>query len=121
MNTERDESRTAASGVEASCGAATTLAVNGLTLDIAEWKGWGEPVFRHPPVDPWPFLPAVTCPTLVIHGEQSAVMDRAAAERVAAAVPRAAVTTLPGAFHHLVLDAPEAFVNAVDEWKRGQP
>lgn len=76
-------------------------------------------VFGHPPVDPWPVLPGVRCPTLVIHGEGSGVMDRAAAERVAAAVPGARVITVPGAFHHLVLDAPDALAAAVDGWLRG--
>ena len=70
-------------------------------------------VFLHPPVDPWPVLSEVTCPTLVIHGEKSAVMDRPAAERVAASLARGVVATLPGAWHHLVLDAPEGFVKAV--------
>lgn len=73
-------------------------------------------VFGHPPVDPWPVLPGIRCPTLVIHGEGSRVMDRAAAERVGEAIPQATVATLPGAFHHLVLDQPEAFAAAVDEW-----
>ncbi|OGK80992.1 MAG: hypothetical protein A2X52_09355 [Candidatus Rokubacteria bacterium GWC2_70_16] len=73
-------------------------------------------VFRHPPVDPWPVLPGIRCPTLVIHGEGSRVMGRAAAERVGEAIPQATVATLPGAFHHLVLDQPEAFSAAVDEW-----
>lgn len=71
-------------------------------------------VFLHPPVDPWPFLPAIACPALVIHGEGSALMDRAAAGRVASAIPRGTAVTLADTFHHLVLDAPEAFVAAVD-------
>jgi pimeloyl-ACP methyl ester carboxylesterase len=73
-------------------------------------------VFAHPPVDPWPVLPRIACPVLVIHGEGSTLMDRAAAARVAAAVPRGTAATLPGAFHHLVLDAPEAFARAADDW-----
>ena len=73
-------------------------------------------VFLHPPVDPWPVLPRVACPALVIHGGASGLMDRAAAERVAAAIPRGTARTLPGAHHHLVLDAPEAFVAVVDGW-----
>ena len=43
-------------------------------------------------------------------------MGRAAAERVAAAIPRASVATLPGGFHHLALDAPGDFAAAIDEW-----
>lgn len=73
-------------------------------------------VFGHPPVDPWPVLPGIRCPTLVIHGEASRVMDRAAAERVAAAIPGARAITLPGAFHHLVLDAPDVVAATVDGW-----
>ena len=77
-------------------------------------------VFLHPPVDPWPFLPAIACPALVIHGERSALMDRAAAGRVASAIPRGTAVTLPNTFHHLVLDAPEAFAAAVDAWMAGE-
>ncbi len=73
-------------------------------------------VFLHPPVDPWPVLPGVACPALVIHGESSSIMDRAAAEKVALALPRGTARTLPGAHHHLLLDAPEGFVAAVAEW-----
>ncbi|MFQ5848019.1 MAG: alpha/beta fold hydrolase [Candidatus Methylomirabilales bacterium] len=73
-------------------------------------------VFLHPPVNPWPFLPAVVCPTLVIHGEGSTIMDRRAAERVAAAVGRGSVVTLTGTFHHLMLDDPAGFVAVVDGW-----
>ena len=81
------------------------------------WRlGFDRAVFRHPPVDPWAFLPRIGCPVLVIHGEGSALMDRAAAARVATAIPRGTPSTLPGAFHHLVLDAPAAFATAVDAW-----
>lgn len=45
-------------------------------------------VFLHPPPDPWPFLPSVTAPTLVVRGAGSIVMSRDAAERVATAVQR---------------------------------
>jgi pimeloyl-ACP methyl ester carboxylesterase len=51
----------------------------------------------------------------VIHGEGSVIMDRKAAERVAAAVRRGTLVSLPGAFHHLVLDDPAGFVTAVDD------
>ncbi len=76
-------------------------------------------VFGHPPVDPWPVLPGIRCPTLVIHGEGSRVMNRAEAGRVAAAIPRASVVTLAGAYHHLVLDAPAPFAAAVDHFIAG--
>jgi pimeloyl-ACP methyl ester carboxylesterase len=80
------------------------------------WPAFDRAVCQHPPVEPWPVLPAIGCPALVIHGEKSARMDRAAAARVAVAIPRGAAATLPGACHHLQLDAPEAFAAAVDAW-----
>lgn len=97
------------------------LGERGVREDAGRWRlAFDQGVFGHPPVDPWPLLPGIRCPTLVIHGEASRVMDRPAAERVAAAVPGAGVLTLPGAFHHLVLDAPEAFAAAVDGWLSAQ-
>ena len=47
-------------------------------------------VFLHPPVDPWPFLPRIACPALVMSGEHSAVMNDETCRRVAAAIPAAA-------------------------------
>jgi pimeloyl-ACP methyl ester carboxylesterase len=38
------------------------------------------------------------------------------AERMLAALPRASLVEIPGAFHHLVLDAPDAFVRALDDF-----
>lgn len=73
-------------------------------------------VFLHPPVDPWPFLGDVRAPTLVVRGEGSAVMDRAAAARVALALERGRVAELAGAFHHLILDDPAEFARVVENW-----
>jgi pimeloyl-ACP methyl ester carboxylesterase len=73
-------------------------------------------VFLHPRPDPWPFLPRVESPMLVVRGEGSPVMSREAAERVAATVKHGTVAELPGAFHHLVLDDPAGFVARVESW-----
>jgi pimeloyl-ACP methyl ester carboxylesterase len=73
-------------------------------------------VFLHPPVDPWPFLPAVTCPTLVVRGAGSSVMSGEDASRVARAVQRGHVEEVPGAYHHLVVDHPVGFVAVLDGW-----
>jgi len=73
-------------------------------------------VFLHPRPDPWPFLPRVVCPLLVIRGEGSTVMTREAAERVAGAAPHGTVVELPGAHHHLILDDPAGFVARVESW-----
>ena len=70
----------------------------------------------HPPIDPWPALPAVRCPTLVVRGEHSPLMDRAQMLRVATTVARGQFAEIPGAYHHLVLDDPPAFAAMVERW-----
>jgi pimeloyl-ACP methyl ester carboxylesterase len=75
-------------------------------------------VFLHPPVDPWPFLPRIACPALVVHGERSTVMDAATCGRVAAAIPLGRAATLPGAHHHLIVEEPERFSRMVADWHR---
>jgi pimeloyl-ACP methyl ester carboxylesterase len=71
------------------------------------------------PVDTWSLLERIMAPTLIVRGELSPVLPRELAERVQAAIPGAVLTMIPGAHHHLVLDAPEAFVRVLDEYLRG--
>src|SRR5262245_43408610 len=71
------------------------------------------------PIDTWALLERIAAPTLIVRGELSPVLPRELAERVRAAIPLAAVTEIPGAYHHLVLDAPEAFVRVLDGYLRG--
>lgn len=79
-----------------------------------EWRFAFDPaVFLHPPVDPWPVLPQIACPALVVRGAGSTLMTRDAAEKVAAALPRGCFAEIPGAYHHLNVDAPEAFARVV--------
>ncbi|MBI4422874.1 MAG: alpha/beta hydrolase [Elusimicrobia bacterium] len=71
------------------------------------WRfDWRAYAVRYVPV--WPILPAVAVPALAVRGERSAVMSREQLQRLAAALPRARAEELPGAHHHLPLDAPEA-------------
>jgi pimeloyl-ACP methyl ester carboxylesterase len=65
------------------------------------------------PVDAWPLLPRVAARTLVVRGEHSPIMTRDIAERMQTLLPDASVVEIPGAYHHLVLDAPEAFTRAL--------
>jgi pimeloyl-ACP methyl ester carboxylesterase len=78
-------------------------------------------VFRHPRPDPWPFVPRIACPALVIRGAGSTVMTREAAERVAAAMRRGTAAELPGTFHHLIVDDPAGFVARVASWLAALP
>ena len=73
-------------------------------------------VFLHPRPDPWLFLPNVVCPTLVMRGSESPVMDREAWQRVTLAVRRGQFAELKNAFHHLILDDPPGFVARVEKW-----
>lgn len=76
-------------------------------------------VFLHPPVDPWPFLPHVRCPALVVRGQESRVMDREGWQRVAQALRRGHAGELKNAHHHLILDDPPGFVALVTTWLAG--
>jgi pimeloyl-ACP methyl ester carboxylesterase len=71
------------------------------------------------PTDTWALLERIVAPTLIVRGELSPVLPQELADRVRAAIPRAVVTEIPGAYHHLVLDAPEAFVRVLDGYLRG--
>lgn len=74
-------------------------------------------VFLHPPPDPFRFLDDVRAPTLVVRGAGSVVMSADEADAVAAAVQRGEAAEVPDAFHHLVLDAPDAFAQLVLGWE----
>jgi pimeloyl-ACP methyl ester carboxylesterase len=71
------------------------------------------------PVDTWALLERIVAPTLIVRGELSPVLPRDLAERVQAAIPGAVLTMIPSTHHHLVLDAPEAFVGVLDGYLRG--
>lgn len=68
------------------------------------------------PVDCWPLLPRVTAPALVVRGELSPILPAEMAARLGAAIPRAEVVEIKGAYHHLTLDAPEAFTRVLDRF-----
>ena len=77
-------------------------------------------VFLHPPPDPWPFLPRITSPVLVIRAEGSPIMSGQTARRVAAAVREGTAVELAGTFHHLIVDDPAGFVALVRSWLDGR-
>jgi pimeloyl-ACP methyl ester carboxylesterase len=76
-------------------------------------------VFLHSPIDPWPFLPGVGCPTLVVRGERSPLMDRDQWLRVTTAVQHGQFAEMRAAAHHLILDDPPQFVSIVERWLAG--
>ena len=73
-------------------------------------------VFAHARPDAWPILPGVACPTLVVRGAGSPIMDKEAWLRVATSVQRGQFAEVKGAYHHLILDDPAQFVSIVTGW-----
>ena len=70
------------------------------------------------PVHCWPLLPRVSAPTLIVRGEHSTVLPREMASRMVETVAHAELVEIPGAYHHLTLDAPDAFSAALDAFLR---
>jgi pimeloyl-ACP methyl ester carboxylesterase len=68
------------------------------------------------PVDCWPLLPRITVPTLVIRGEHSTILDRDVALRMTKVLPAATFEEIPGAHHHVTLDAPRAVAECLLTW-----
>ena len=73
-------------------------------------------VFAHAHPDAWPLLPGVVCPTLVVRGEGSRIMDRDAWLRVATAVQRGQFAEVKDAWHHLILNDPAVFCSIATTW-----
>jgi pimeloyl-ACP methyl ester carboxylesterase len=65
------------------------------------------------PADGWQLVPRIGAPTLVVRGELSPILTRPMAERLRDEIRGARLVEISGAFHHLLLDQPEAFVREV--------
>ena len=68
------------------------------------------------PVDGWSLVRAIAAPTLVVRGERSPILPRPMADRLVAQVPAARLVEVPDAYHHLVLDQPQAFARALGDF-----
>ena len=69
---------------------------------------------RRRPTDGWLLLARIVAPTLLVRGEHSPVLPREMAAEMLGRLPRARLVEIPGAYHHLVLDAPLPFVKVLD-------
>jgi pimeloyl-ACP methyl ester carboxylesterase len=65
-------------------------------------------------VDAWPLLGRITAPTLIVRGALSPILPVDMAERMRETIPDAALVEIAGAYHHLVLDEPDAFARALE-------
>jgi pimeloyl-ACP methyl ester carboxylesterase len=68
--------------------------------------------------NPWTYLPAVTCPTLVIRGKESNLFSREAASQLVAALPTATLVEMPGT-HNLALEHPDEVEALIAGWLTG--
>jgi len=73
------------------------------------------------PIDGWELLHKITAPTLLVRGDLSPIMPKEMADRMEAAIPNARLVTMPGVYHHLVLDAPEAFARILADFLQELP
>jgi 3-oxoadipate enol-lactonase len=67
------------------------------------------------------FLPHITCPTLVIVGEEDHTTPPAEARLIAQGIAEAKLAVIPGAGHISNLEQPEEFNKAVGEFAAGLP
>lgn len=61
----------------------------------------------------WERLASISCPTLVLRGEESDLLSSEAAGQITAAIPNATLVEIPGAGHSIHSDAPDLFREAV--------
>jgi pimeloyl-ACP methyl ester carboxylesterase len=71
---------------------------------------------RRRPTDGWALLGRITAQTLLVRGEHSPILPREMAPEMIARLAHARLVEIPGAYHHLVLDAPGAFARALEDF-----
>ncbi len=67
-------------------------------------------------IDWWGVLQTIPVPTLVLRGEESMILDREVAERMAQQLPRGKFVEIPRAVHTLHEDNPEAVLAALKQF-----
>jgi pimeloyl-ACP methyl ester carboxylesterase len=67
-------------------------------------------------IDWWAILRAIPVPTLVLRGEESPILDRDVAERMARELPKGRFVEIPRAVHTLHEDNPDAVLTALREF-----
>ena len=70
------------------------------------------------PIVLWLLLRRIAAPTLVVRGERSIILPRPMAERMVSVIPSARLDEIPGAHHHVTLDAPDAVARTLLAWLR---
>jgi pimeloyl-ACP methyl ester carboxylesterase len=68
-----------------------------------------------------PDITQVAVPTLLVHGENDAIVPVELAKAVAAAIPGAEIVVLPGAGHVPTMTQPETVVAEIERWTASLP
>ena len=79
---------------------------------------WGAQAAAGAGFDVWDSVPEISVPTLVLTGEEDAVVDPRNSELLAARIPGARLERFPGAGHLFFWEQPERFVEVVTEFLR---
>jgi pimeloyl-ACP methyl ester carboxylesterase len=68
------------------------------------------------PLDLWPMLPRITCPTLLLRGEESPVLRQSVAEEMVKHMPAARLRVISHAGHGVGLDNPSEFQTVIRDF-----
>jgi pimeloyl-ACP methyl ester carboxylesterase len=68
------------------------------------------------PIDAWTLVHRITAPTLIVRAERSPGLPPEQAERLRSAIPDARLVEIPDAYHHVTLDRPREFADALDRF-----
>ena len=80
------------------------------------WKHSPDIALHWNPADLSEAIRAIRCPTLIVRGGRSAVLDAETAARMARAIPRGWLATIEGSGHSVPMDRPAEFERRVREF-----
>jgi pimeloyl-ACP methyl ester carboxylesterase len=83
---------------------------------VWKWHPTVKTLRTNPDLDWWKLLGSIAVPTLVLRGEESPILDRDVAERMAQVLPRGRFVEIPRAVHTLHEDNPEAVLQALKDF-----
>jgi pimeloyl-ACP methyl ester carboxylesterase len=73
-------------------------------------------LFDHTQDELWAAWRAVSCPVLLVRGDDSDVLATETAQRMLAENPRASFASIPDCGHSITLDSPQGLLEVVSPW-----